>query len=223
MQWVARRVFSAGVVLVATPALSQVQCTMPNGIVIEQRLSDVCPQGAIRGQKSDGERAEIRGVVLTPPQPVRRGAAGGAVQTVSRAEFGNTWPLTVDAVELRCVVVIPSRPDLAGLVFEHNNRIFTLNGIARGHAPTMGWHEIGDLWRDNRAIEGTKVPITPLIERAGALCSAVVPPAVRAKAAPVPASDDGGLSFFGWFVVLGGVAALIAAIRGSAAKAARKQ
>lgn len=222
MQWIFR--LGAGVVvgvaLVMVPALAQVRCTMPNGVVIAQHLSDVCPQGAVRAETMDGGRAEIRG--LAPPQPLRRGAAGDAVQTVSRAEFGARWPLTVDSVELRCVAHSPS---LSALVFAHNSQIFTLNGIAAGQAKKMGWQAMGALWRDNPDIEGTKIPITPLIQRADSLCGAVVPAEVKAAPAPAPASasDDDGLSFFGWLVVLGGVAALIAAMRGSAAQAARKR
>jgi hypothetical protein len=37
------------------PALAQVKCTMPNGIVITQQLSSSCPVGAIKGQTLDGK------------------------------------------------------------------------------------------------------------------------------------------------------------------------
>lgn len=42
-------------------ATAQVQCTMPNGVVIEQKLSNVCPVGARKAQAVDGSAAPIRG------------------------------------------------------------------------------------------------------------------------------------------------------------------
>lgn len=73
----ARRVFPpfACFVFVAVlgDAAAQVRCTMPNGRVIEQQLSDQCPQGAVKSETFEGKPAPI---VTTPiqrpvsPQPL---------------------------------------------------------------------------------------------------------------------------------------------------------
>lgn len=220
-----RLVCAGGMVLAFAPSVAQVRCTMPNGVVIEQRLSSVCPQGATNAQTLDDAVAEVRQPVWAPAkpvlvaaEPVRRGDGGRAVQTVSRAEFGASWPLTVDSVELRCAVIDPSRPAFTGLVFAHNGKIFALNGTASSFAAKMGWFDVRSLWRDNPDIEGTKINISPLIARAQSLCS-IEPPAAPAPVPMPQASGDGGgdgMSVFSWLVVGGLVAALIAAIKGSA-------
>lgn len=206
------------------PVAAQVRCTMPNGMVIEQQLSDTCPQGAVKAETLQGAPAPVREQVLAPPQPVLRGSDGRAVQAVSALEFGDAWPLSVHSGDLRCVLPLPERPDQHALVFVNAGRTYALNGVARTHAVRMGWLELAAIWRDNPAVAGAKVPITPLVNRAERLCSAVVPPpaaATVAKAAPAPAApvssseDGGGLTFWIFLVVAGGLVALVMAIRGS--------
>lgn len=207
----------------STPSVAQVRCKMPNGVVIEQRLSDTCPQGAVKSETMEGAPAPVREQVLTPPQPVRRGADGRAVQAVSATEYGAAWPLSVHSGDLRCLLPLPERPDLHALVFVNSGQTYALNGIARTHAARMGWRELAPLWRDSPANDGTKVLITPLINQAERLCNAAVPPPATApkpavvSAAPASTSDGGdGFPFWTFLVIVGGLSALVMAMRGSA-------
>lgn len=213
-----------GVWLLVAPVAAQVRCTMPNGVVIEQRLSDVCPHGAVKSETIDGAPAPTRVQPVAPPQPLRRGEDGRAVQAVFAVEFGPAWPLTLEKGDLRCVSPVAGRADLHALLFVNAGQFYALNGIARSHAASKGWKEIAEIWRDNPAIEGTKVPITPLIERAERLCNAAVPPPVASVqsvtqvsvAAPPESSSSAGFPLIKFLVIVGGLAALVLAMRGSA-------
>ncbi len=217
----------AGLVLGAAlfstaPVVAQVRCTMPNGVVIEQRLSDSCPQGAVRSETMSGAPAPVREPQRAPQQAVRLGDGGRAVQTVSADEYGEAWPLTVQSGELRCVLPDPARPGIQALVIVVEGRAYQLNGTASSWAGKMGWFDLGSIWRDNRAIAGTKIPISPLIQRAQSLCDAKVPAAaVTLKKADAPesiaaAEADGGFPLGYFVVIVGGITALVMAIRGSA-------
>lgn len=213
-----------GMLLVGSPVVAQVRCTMPNGVVIEQRLSQACPQGAVKSETLDGAPAPTRAQPTVPPQPLRRGGEGRVVQTVFAEEFGPAWPLTFETGELRCVSPVPGRADLHALLFVNSGQVYALNGIASSHAGARGWKDIATIWRSNPAIEGTKVPITPLIERATRLCDAAVPsslaspqPADSVTAVAVPESgSSAGFPFIAFLVIVGGLAALVMAMRGSA-------
>lgn len=213
-----------GAVLIATmPASAQVRCTMPNGVVIEQRLSDACPQGAVKSETLEGAPAPVREQPLAQAQPVRSGPDGRAVQTVSASEFGPAWPLTVQSGDLRCVLPDSSRTDVQALIFMNAGQAYALNGTARSHAGRMGWSELGALWRDSPASDGTKVSIAPLIERAQRLCAVapspgVVAPAEKTAAMPVAVQSEtaGGFPLIYILVVLGGLGALVMAMKGSA-------
>jgi hypothetical protein len=85
---------------------------------------------------------------------------------VSREEFGERWPLTVDAGELEC------RQKGAGpagrmVLFHAEGRTYAVNGTAITHS---GHPRIDPIWRDNPDIPGTKIPITPLLNAGLKLC-----------------------------------------------------
>lgn len=149
-------------------ARAQVQCTMPNGVVIEQKLSSVCPAGARKAQGMDGSVAPIRGEL--PAAPITTDGRFVKRQVVTRAEFGADWPLTVDGGTLRCKFPDSERPQLHALLIEVGGDSYALNGVARTHAARNGWRDVKAVWRENPQIPGTKVAITPLIERASVLC-----------------------------------------------------
>ena len=155
-------------VVIGAMAQAQVQCTMPNGVVIEQKLSNVCPAGARKAQAVDGSAAPIRGQV--PAAPVTMDKRFVKRQVVTRAEFGADWPLTVDGGTLRCKFPDSERPQMHALLIEVGSDSYALNGVARTHAARNGWRDVEAVWRDNPQIPGTKVAVTPLIERAEALC-----------------------------------------------------
>ena len=162
-------VLLAGVMLPTVHhAQAQVRCTMPNGVVIEQKLSNVCPAGARAAQTLDGGSAPIRG--KPPAAPITIDGRFVKRQVVTRAEFGADWPLTVDGGTLRCKFPDSMRPQLHALLIEVGGTAYTLNGTARAHAAANGWEDMRPIWRDNPSIPGTKVAVTPLLERAEALC-----------------------------------------------------
>lgn len=157
-------------VLCAGAGQAQVHCRMPNGVVIEQRLSSVCPAGAIEAKTVDGAPAPTHGPALAPPQPVTMDKRFVKRQVVSRAEFGAQWPLTVDGGTLRCKFPDSERPQIHALLIEVGYETYALNGVASRHAARNGWRELREIWRDNPHIPGTKVPVAPLLERAAVLC-----------------------------------------------------
>ena len=58
-------------VFVAGASSAQVRCTMPNGRVIEQQLSAVCPVGAVSGETFDGRPVEVQKKPEPKPKPVK--------------------------------------------------------------------------------------------------------------------------------------------------------
>lgn len=154
----------------ASGADAQVHCRMPNGVVIEQRLAKVCPSGALEATTPNGAPAKVRGPALAPPEPVTMDKRFVKRQVVSRAEFGAAWPLTVDGGTLRCKFPDPDRPQLHALLIEVGADTYALNGVASTHAARNGWRDVKEVWRDNPHLPGTKVPVSPLLERAEVLC-----------------------------------------------------
>ena len=92
----------------------------------------------------------------------RRDAPGGASTrrvAVSRDQFGDEWPLTVEIGEVECI-------DGFVAVFHQNGKAWALNGAAQ----TRGYPEIDPIWRDNPSIPGAKVDIGVLTELALKQC-----------------------------------------------------
>lgn len=156
--------------LVGCAVNAQVRCTMPNGVVIEQRLSNACPAGASRAETLDGKPAVVRSPTKVPPAPVVTDRRTFKSQEVTRAEFGGAWPLTVERGTLRCMYPEPGMSQVRAYLVVVDGEFYALNGVARAHAAKMGWRSIDSIWRDNLAIPGTKVPVTPLAQRAAKLC-----------------------------------------------------
>ena len=73
---------------------------------------------------------------------------------VTRAEYGDRWPLTVSQAELKCFAT-------GELIAVINDLPYALNGTARAR-----YNPIDPYWRDDPRNPGAKVPITPLIQRA---------------------------------------------------------
>lgn len=87
--------------------------------------------------------------------------------TISKSEYGEKWPLTVDQVELAC-----EPPTL--ITVKANGVTYALNGSARTHAKRYGWEDFEQIWRTDPASEGTgtswKIPPTGLIAKGMELC-----------------------------------------------------
>ncbi len=115
---------------------------------------------------SERERAEalmsknVTNVVAKPQLPERNTHR----RKVSKAEFGDKWPLTVDEGEIEC-------RDTYFRLFHHGGRTYALNGLAKDRAKEHGWLEIKPIWKDNLELgDGFKISLTPLTEAAGNLC-----------------------------------------------------
>lgn len=91
-----------------------------------------------------------------PPLPTRLS------NSVSRVEFGDAWPLTVERGTLLCI-------DQA-VVFSSGGVNYAVNGTAVQRASEFGWRDIEAIWADNPTVAGLKKDIGPLIERGRALC-----------------------------------------------------
>ena len=163
-------VFLAMMCLAGSP-LAQVRCTMPNGVVIEQKLSDTCPAGARKAEKADGSPGAIRGPKLAPPAPVLTDRRLRKTQEIRREELGDEWPLTVPRGTLNCMYPVDGSLSRPALLITVDGTTYGINGTASGgHAARFGWQDIRQIWKDNPAIPGTKIPITALINRGAALC-----------------------------------------------------
>lgn len=149
---------------------AQVRCTMPNGVVIEQQLSDQCPHGARQSQTLDGREAPVKGVVKLPPQQVRRDSLGRGSLRVLEGEYGRDWPFTISEGVLRCWTPVGGMPQVKAYTIESGGYVYALNGVATAHAARMGWHELASIWRNNHEIQGTKIPVNKLIARAATVC-----------------------------------------------------
>lgn len=82
------------------------------------------------------------------------------MREVSHRDYGEAWPLTVEAGTLRYEP--PGRA-----VFEHDGTAYALNGLAS----SAGYADIDPIWADREGFEdlGLKVNISPLLDDALAL------------------------------------------------------
>lgn len=80
---------------------------------------------------------------------------------VSREEFGDRWPLTVERGEVWCV-------DCLAAIFRdpETNTLYGLNGIA----DSRGAEDIRPIWRDNPSGETPKISLGVLTNVAFAVC-----------------------------------------------------
>lgn len=84
--------------------------------------------------------------------------------TVTQAEYGEKWPFAVDGGKLSCM-----KP--SWVLLESGGVTYAVNGSARSHAERFGWSDANTIWRDDPVTQGSKVPMTPLIERGLELCA----------------------------------------------------
>ncbi|WP_404463095.1 YebY family protein [Vreelandella aquamarina] len=82
-----------------------------------------------------------------------------AGEVITSEEFGDKWPFTVDDGRIEC-------REAGALVFVHGDFEYQLNGVAT----QQGYTSINSIWRWNPDIPGTRISITPIIQRAQALC-----------------------------------------------------
>lgn len=85
--------------------------------------------------------------------------SGNSGLEVSKGEFGESWPFTVQSGIVDCV-------DGQAAVFKTGGRSYQLNGFAR----SRGYAPIDPIWRENPEIPGTKVNIGRMIDLALQQC-----------------------------------------------------
>lgn len=93
---------------------------------------------------------------------------------ISREQFGEQWPFTVESGVLGCGAV-ESSPGVGKVVFEADGSggtFYAINGIAKGFADEQGWHQLEEIWADNPATAkyGGKVNIQPMIALGLSIC-----------------------------------------------------
>lgn len=89
-------------------------------------------------------------------------------RTVSRADYGNDWPLTVESGTLRC------DPPSAVTFTTEDRTTYWINGTAASMADGNGWLDVEAIWADDPdpTYEGLdlKISIGPLIDDGLTLC-----------------------------------------------------
>ena len=90
-------------------------------------------------------------------------SCGGSGVEVTRQQYGEAWPFTVDSAVVDCdaggrAIVSTKRPDVTGT--------WALTGAARSY----GYPAVDPFWRDSPTIPGTKVPLTQMIALALRQC-----------------------------------------------------
>lgn len=87
------------------------------------------------------------------------GGSADHTATVTKADLGDQWPLTVDHGELEC-------QDPGSVLFTSpDGQVYAVNGTAKDHTDAA---DITAIWAD--ADYGLKVDIGPLLDRGRALC-----------------------------------------------------
>jgi len=88
------------------------------------------------------------------------GITANAAERVTKSEYGDDWPLTVDSGTVLC------RPGHVALFKTENGLVYGVNGTATGN----GYAQIDPIWRDHPDIEGLKVNIGPITDAALEQC-----------------------------------------------------
>lgn len=82
---------------------------------------------------------------------------------ISKAELGDSWPLTVDSGYLECW-------KSNAVLFHANGRTYAVNGTARGWRHTEGWRDIEEIWADDPRPGYYGKDISPILDRGLSLC-----------------------------------------------------
>lgn len=83
---------------------------------------------------------------------------------LKRDDIGQSWPLTVDSVEVECVGTAVVATDVA------TGHRYAVNGVARSRADQLRLEQINSIWKDNPQLPGTKINIGPVLGRGLELC-----------------------------------------------------
>ena len=96
-------------------------------------------------------------------------AFAGTVE-VKQSQFGDKWPFSVEAGRITCTTIRVDTLTLQILTFTVGDKVYALNGAARGRATTSGWLDIDSIWKDNPKKPGTKIDISPIMKKGLEAC-----------------------------------------------------
>jgi hypothetical protein len=137
----------------ATPA--EIAAQLPSELATEAVPSATQPPGATPAPTATAGPT-------TTPRPTWTPRPTKAVLTAQ--EFGADWPFTVRSIEIWCT-------ERREVVFRAAGTIYALNGTAKGAAKKNGWEDdLRPIWRDDPAVAGLKVNLSPILDRGLALC-----------------------------------------------------
>lgn len=126
--------------------------------------------GATTGEPQDGTCADVASAPATttaPPVQVP-GDVADDPGLVTRDDLGDEWPLTVDYAVLACEPITAGGMALqVATLAAPDGTVYALNGTAKDHTEAA---DIEPIWADNPDVEGLKVDISPLIDKALTLC-----------------------------------------------------
>lgn len=71
-------------------------------------------------------------------------AAARNQMTISKDQFGDKWPLSVNSGVVECLAI-----GNGSVVFEAKGKTYAVNGTAKGFAKRYGFHSIEDIWLDD--------------------------------------------------------------------------
>ena len=86
-------------------------------------------------------------------------------ERVSSKDYGESWPFTVDAVDLLCVDASPK-----ALARTADGKVYALNGSARTIAKERGWLDGFEITKPNPSMPTIKMDYSDIVQRARNLC-----------------------------------------------------
>jgi hypothetical protein len=84
----------------------------------------------------------MRWIAVVALAVVVRPAVADGGRRLTKAEFGEKWPLSVDEGVVRCLA-------MSVVVFEANGKTYAVNGTAKGLAKERGFLSIDSIWLED--------------------------------------------------------------------------
>lgn len=128
--------------------------------VTEPQISEA--EGQPQPSPAPAVESPISPVVEEPKAPLEPQLASNQLR-VSKQEFGNEWPFTVDEGILACY----GSGGVGEVVFTANGINYAVNGIASSKGNYRPKEEV---WEDNPSLPGTKKSVGTMISRGLELC-----------------------------------------------------
>lgn len=116
----------------------------------------------VLGCKSNGVTSNSRQSQNTPQATTERRLSPSEVK-ITKQEFGEKWPLTVDEGILAC----KGKGGFGEVIFKANGKTYAVNGIAMG---TKKYIPVDEIWANDPSASVLKKNIGPIIDRGLKLC-----------------------------------------------------